>query len=181
MSLYHDHGTHCPAYSAYGRHMAQLTRRERWPPWGRTQPPRQPKKSTENGKWKQGLGHVLLLAISGNCSHWKQQSGGLTAYCHLLLTIFQTPASQNNDSLGLCVCSFKHYEKWGLRVKNNQFQASRWIFLFSFFTMAVISHWHRLPREVLGPSSLKAFKSKPNVLLEYIVNLEAGCGFQRRS
>lgn len=47
--------------------------------------------------------------------------------------------------------------------------------------MAVINHWHKLPREVLAPSSLKAFKSKLNVLLEYTLYLKAGCGFQRRS
>lgn len=47
--------------------------------------------------------------------------------------------------------------------------------------MAVINHWHKLPKEVLVPSPLKAFKPKLNVLLGYTLYLKAGCGFQRRS
>lgn len=54
----------------------------------------------ERGKWKQGLHHIPLLAISDNCHNCKQASRVLAVYHYLLLTILQTPASQNKGSLG---------------------------------------------------------------------------------
>lgn len=41
--------------------------------------------------------------------------------------------------------------------------------------MAEVKHLHKLPRQVLHPSSLKAFKSKLNVL-EYILILKQAVG-----
>lgn len=80
----------------------------------------QPQGGPENGKQGQGLCHILLLPVSDNCHHWKQQPEGslpTATFCN------QTPANQDKGILGPCNCSFRHYEKGRPRVKANRFQS----------------------------------------------------------
>lgn len=41
-----------------------------------------------------------------------------------------------------------------------------------FFKMRMVKHWHRLPREVAGVSSLETFKFKLDGALSNLVYLE---------
>ena len=38
-----------------------------------------------------------------------------------------------------------------------------------FFTQRVVTHWNRLPKEVVGASSLEAFEARLDVALDSLV------------
>ncbi|KFO83088.1 hypothetical protein N320_01671, partial [Buceros rhinoceros silvestris] len=54
----------------------------------------------------------------------------------------------------------------GLKLKEGRFRLDiRW----KFFTLRVVKHWHRLPREVLNAPSLEPFKVRLDRALSNLI------------
>ncbi|KFM04071.1 hypothetical protein AS27_03284, partial [Aptenodytes forsteri] len=54
----------------------------------------------------------------------------------------------------------------GFRLKEGRFRLD---IRKKFFTMRVVRHWHRLPREVVDAPSLEAFKARLDGALSHLV------------
>ena len=54
----------------------------------------------------------------------------------------------------------------GLKLRQGRFRLDvRW----KFFTQRMLTHWNRLPKEVVDAASLEAFKARPDVALSSLV------------